>query len=285
VGIAAIYRKYDNFRKNDLLNWTSANYRPVSFTPNCAAVPAAQNPQCPTVTYYEPTSLVPTAYVYTNVADGEYSREYRGLELTFRKRTSGGLMLNGSFSYNDNPLDTTLTLNNGPNPSALNPAALLATEDPTNVVNFNQGQYAPVSAGSGLDNVFINSRWLARLSASYTIPWQKVGVAMFMNARDGYPAPLAIQTPTRPNGGGISHVFLAPLGDQRLDTFHNVDLRVDKTVSVGGRAKVVVSADVFNAFNNDTIQSVRRTQTANNANLISAIVAPRVVRFGARLTW
>jgi hypothetical protein len=81
----------------------------------------------------------------------------------------------------------------------------------------------------------------------------RLGVAMFMNARDGYPAPLAIQTPTRPNGGGISHVFLAPLGDQRLDTFHN-----------------------------DTIQSVRRTQTANNANLISAIVAPRVVRFGAR---
>lgn len=52
-----------------------------------------------------------------------------------------------------------------------------------------------------------------------------------------------------------------------------------------GRANIVISADVFNALNNDTVQSIRRIQTANNANLISAIVAPRVVRFGARLTW
>ncbi len=284
VGVAAIYRKYGNFRKNDILNWTSANYRPVSFTANCSAVPAAQNAQCPTITYYEPTSLVPTAYVYTNVADGEFSREYRGFELTFRKRTANGLMLNGSFSYNDNPISTTLSLNNGQNPSTLNPSGLLGTEDPTNLVNFDQGQFAPVSAGSGLDNAFISARWLARLSASYTIPWQKIGVAMFLNGRDGYPNPTAIQTPARPNGGGIGTVYLAPLGDNRLDVFHNLDLRVDKTVSVRG-AKVVISADMFNVLNNDTVQSMRRIQNAANANLISSIVAPRVVRFGARLTW
>ena len=133
--------------------------------------------------------------------------------------------------------------------------------------------------------MFINSRWLARVSASYTIPWQKIGIAMFMNARDGYPTPIAIQTPSRPNGGGIGTVYLAPLGDKRLDTFHNLDLRVDKTVKIQGNVKVVVSADVFNALNGNIIQSERRTQNAANANLISAIVAPRVVRFGARLTW
>jgi hypothetical protein len=38
-------------------------------------------------------------------------------------------------------------------------------------------------------------------------------------------------------------------------------------------------------FNSNTIQSQRRTQNASNANLISSLVAPRVMRFGARLTW
>jgi hypothetical protein len=42
---------------------------------------------------------------------------------------------------------------------------------------------------------------------------------------------------------------------------------------------------VFNAMNNSTVQSFRRIQNASNANLISALVAPRVIRFGARLSW
>jgi hypothetical protein len=48
---------------------------------------------------------------------------------------------------------------------------------------------------------------------------------------------------------------------------------------------VDLSVDAFNVFNNDTILSRRRTQNASNANNISALVAPRVIRFGARMTW
>jgi hypothetical protein len=33
------------------------------------------------------------------------------------------------------------------------------------------------------------------------------------------------------------------------------------------------------------VQAIRGTQNATNANQIQAIVAPRVVRFGIRMTW
>ena len=79
-------------------------------------------------------------------------------------------------------------------------------------------------------------------------------------------------------------MYLAPLGDNRLPAFHNLDLRIDKGVKIQ-KAKITFSADVFNAFNSNIVQSVRLTQNASNANLISSVVAPRVVRFGARLNW
>ena len=43
--------------------------------------------------------------------------------------------------------------------------------------------------------------------------------------------------------------------------------------------------DVFNLFNGNTTLSIRGGQNASNANTISSLLAPRVMRFGARVTW
>jgi hypothetical protein len=54
--------------------------------------------------------------------------------------------------------------------------------------------------------------------------------------------------------------------------------------------------DVFNLTNANTVLSRRRNQytfngttaagsTADNANLISSIISPRVIRFGLRVNW
>ncbi|MEO8499789.1 MAG: carboxypeptidase regulatory-like domain-containing protein [Vicinamibacteria bacterium] len=268
IGIAGIYRKYTNFRWNDTDNISDADYSAVSFTANCASVPAAQNPRCPTITYYQPTSKNLsnfTTYQLTNRPG--YYRDYKGLELTWSKRAKS-LTINGSFTASD-------TKDHYPQGSY---------EDPSNISNLDGAQYAPVTSGSGLDNVYINAKWLFRMNAAYTIPWQQIGVAMNFNARSGYPRPSGITSPTRPNGAGQTTILLSPLGDERLPSFNNLDLRLDKTVKIG-TAKIVVSADVFNVLNNATVQSFRRIQNASNANLISALVAPRVIRFGARLGW
>jgi hypothetical protein len=43
--------------------------------------------------------------------------------------------------------------------------------------------------------------------------------------------------------------------------------------------------DVFNLLNENMALSVRGGQNASNANQISSILAPRVLRFGCRVTF
>jgi hypothetical protein len=157
-------------------------------------------------------------------------------------------------------------------------------DDPTNIALRDGGQYAPQVGGSGIDNVFPNARWLARLFGAYTAPWD-VGIAASYEIRDGYPSPLEILTPTRANGGGTAVVYLATLGEQRLGRYDNLNLGLSKAIKLGGNTRLKFTADVFNVFNSDTILSQRRRQNASNANRISALVAPRVIRFGARFDW
>ena len=52
-----------------------------------------------------------------------------------------------------------------------------------------------------------------------------------------------------------------------------------------GTVRFGPARDVFNVNNSATIQSIRGTQNAANANQIQAIRAPRVMRFGIRFNW
>jgi hypothetical protein len=79
-------------------------------------------------------------------------------------------------------------------------------------------------------------------------------------------------------------VVLDPVGDVRLPNYHNVDFHVERPISLA-TVKFVPSLDVFNLTNGNTVQAIRGTQNAANANQIQAIVAPRVLRFGVRMTW
>jgi hypothetical protein len=272
-----IWRKYTNFNWQDTPNWTTANYKAVQWTP--AATACASGTSCPAVTYYERTSQPPVEYVLTNQPG--YSRGYRGVELSARKRMSKNWMLNASYSYNNAPVHYT---------------ADQGYEDPTNIMtSFSGGQYAPESTSSGLGNVFVNQKWIFRTSGAYTLPVWKIGVAATYNARGGNPYIRDVLSPTRPFSGGTTSVYLDKRGDARLPNFQNVDLRVDKPFAFFGRLKAIVSMDIFNLTNGSTTLSMRgRQNTADltktppvtgNSNTISSLLAPRVIRFGVRATF
>jgi hypothetical protein len=93
-----------------------------------------------------------------------------------------------------------------------------------------------------------------------------------------------VLSPSRANGGNTVFVLLDPVGDSRLPNYQNLDLHVDKRFRFG-QASLLPSLDVFNVMNSNTIQAIRGTQNASNANQIQAILAPRVVRVGVRLAW
>ena len=266
VSAAYIWRAYGSFRWDDRLNWTSANYEQISYTPAATACPTGA--RCSTVTYYQPTSQIPTGYIRTNRPD--FSRGYQGFEISGRKRMSNRWSANVSYSHNDAPMHYD---------------SAASYEDPTNIANLNGGQFAEESTSSGLGNVFVNATWIFRASGLYNSPLWGINVSGFYNTRSGYPFIQQIQTPTRPFSAGTANVFLDVQGDNRLPNFQSVDLRIDRSFTIYKRVKIVPAMDIFNLFNANTSLSIRGTQNASNANTISSILAPRVIRFGFRATF
>jgi hypothetical protein len=147
----------------------------------------------------------------------------------------------------------------------------------------NGFQYDYLTSGSGVGNVFVNAKWLFKASGVYELPYA-INVSAFYNARQGYPFEQGILTPSRNNGGNTVFVVLDPIGEERLPTYQNIDFHVERPIRVNN-LRFVPSMDVFNLSNLNTIQAIRGTQNAANANQIQAILAPRVVRFGVRFAW
>src|SRR5262249_51970627 len=156
-------------------------------------------------------------------------------------------------------------------------------EDPTNRTMRDGYQYDYATGGSGLGNVYVNAKYLFKISGLYQLPYS-VNVSAFYNARQGYPFEASIQSPSRANGAGIATPLLDPVGETRLPTFQNLDFHVERPIKVS-TVRFTPSLDIFNVGNSNTILALQRTQNAATANNISQIVAPRVARVGLRVSW
>jgi hypothetical protein len=275
VGANYIWRSYYNFTNTDTIGLEPGDFVPVVYTPTCSSPTA----RCEPVTYYTSNFVIPGASVQTNFTKDQFNRGYNGFELTGRKRMGNRWMMNTSFSYNST------VVHNGYAGVASN----TITEDPTNRDVRNGHQYDYATAGSGLGNVYINAKWLYKLSGLYQLPYQ-FNISAFYNARQGYPFEANIVTPSRRTPGGsaaglgTATVLLDPVGENRLPNYQNLDFHVERPIAFGG-AHIVPSLDVFNLTNDNIVQARQRQQNAATANRISAVVAPRVVRFGVRINW
>jgi hypothetical protein len=272
VSASYIYRKYTNFTWSPRVGITSADYSSGTYTANCSAYPSSA--RCPTVTYFQPNAQLPVATIMTNEPD--YYRAYKGVELAARKRFTKNWMANVGFTWNTSPQYY---------------GSSAAYQDPTNIVNtatnastLNGYQFAEQSTSSGLDNVFVNAKWIFRLSGAYTLPLWDIGVAGFYNARSGYPFEPYVSV-GRSNGAGSASIYLDPIGDNRLPTFQELDMKIDKPFTFANRVKATFSVDIFNTFDNATTLAILRQQNSKTANNIANIVAPRVLRFGVRVTF
>jgi hypothetical protein len=290
IGANYVWRRYGNFLWSDRQGITSADWVADTFTPAGSACPGddglrAEAATCPTVTFYRPSFQQPTIVQLSNIPD--FNRVFNGFELMARKRMSHGWMASTSFSYND----TKVNFGSFPG-SQPSTAAAAITEDPTNRDNRNGFQYDYLTAGSGIGNVYVNSKWLFKASGLYEAPYH-VMLSAFYNARQGYPQEITVQVPScggavttncRSNGAGTVDVLLNPVGETRLPSYQNVDFHVERPIKAT-HVTFVPSLDVFNVTNSNTIQAIRSRQNASNANQIQAITAPRVIRFGIRVNW
>jgi hypothetical protein len=182
-------------------------------------------------------------------------------------------LMNTSFSYNST------IVNNGFAGAVANTIG----EDPSNLSTRNGFQYDYASAGSGLGNIYVNSKYLFKISGLYQLPLA-VNVSAFYNARQGYPFEANVNSPSRLNGAGIATILLDGVGDNRLPTYQNIDFHVERPIKVG-TVRFIPSLDLFNVGNANTILALQRQQNSAIANNISQILAPRVARVGVRVNW
>jgi hypothetical protein len=276
VGANYVWRRYTNIWWDDRQGITTADWNRVTYTPPSTACPAGA--RCEAVTFYAPAFQQPTIIMTTN-ANG-FNRAYNGFDVTGRKRMANRWLMNTSFSYNSTIVNFDEFTGSQPSTGS---ASL--TEDPSNRDRRNGFQYDYLTGGSGIGNVYINAKWLFKLSGLYQLPGD-VNVSAFYNARQGYPQEITMQTPAnlRINGSNQIDILLDNVGGTRLPTYQNLDFHVERPVRVR-TVRFVPSLDVFNLANTNIIQAIRSRQNASNANQIQAIVAPRVVRFGVRVNW
>ena len=126
--------------------------------------------------------LARSATYRTNCADNAYLQRYLAFEIVLKKRLSNNWMMDGSF---------TLTI------GSTTPRATPSAHDLNNYDYYEGGVVAPQSGGSGITDVFVNSRWMVKLSGLYQFPYGINGCFTFL-AREGYVTPPYVQVIGQP---------------------------------------------------------------------------------------
>ena len=256
VGVSYIWRNYHNFQDNFRDGVSSSSYSPVTVTRPCGNT-LCDDPSY-TFTYFQRATALPTP---TTLRLYDSYRRYGGVELTARKRYSNNWLMNSSFTYNN-------TTSHNPTVEDFSTSA-----DPSNYEQQN-----------GRDSSGLNgTRWLMKLSGMYGLPWQ-MSVSAFYNAREGQQFNRVYRSPTRTGSGGTVDVFIEPQGTTHYPTFQQFDLSWSKFFTFSSR-RITFNVDTFNLFNSATVLGRQTRQDQAQANYVTSILAPRVVRFGMKVNF
>jgi hypothetical protein len=204
--------------------------------------------------------------------DGYYTK-FHGLEFTGTKRLSNRWMARAALSFNnwtehweDGVTPTTFL----GNPTPIETDALV-----------NGGQVAALSGGSGKASFYTSVKWQIYANALVQLPWD-VDLSGAVFGKQGGPFPQSVSIAA----GRDSTLRALATGEVdaiRYDNVWNVDLRLAKNVRFGD-AGLTVSAELFNALNNDVVLSRFRFAGATLGR-IEEIIAPRTLRLGARFSF
>ena len=218
---------------------------------------------------------------YATTTPSDYYDQYMGVSLRFAKRLSNRWMLNGSFSIQSQK-------NYWGETWPLNPTNQWATDGQT---------YAYTLGGaSGKQGMPVFSRWMVKVQGLYQLPYD-FNISFTFNSREGHilPTQIGLQDYDSPNSastGATMHRYV--YGSNRLPTFWNVNMRLEKILRIGETGRIYLMVDAFNVFN----QNILNRQLTDNPGTIylhdasfssnarsaepNEVLNPRVFRFGVR---
>jgi len=219
----------------------------------------------------------------TNTPD-DYYDTYIGFNIRASKRLSNKWMAMGSFTWQDQR----------------NYWGADYPIDPTNKWATDGKLYAySLGAASGKYGMRTFSRWMLKMQGLYQLPYD-FNVSATFNAREGhivdeYVTISDVNTNNPLDQGGW--ILLRPYGENRLPTFWNLNLRVEKVLRIGDVGKVYLMIDAFNVFNTSILNRKRDINTGTiytdtpapytfvaetRSGEPNEVLNPRILRFGVR---
>ncbi|MEA2491336.1 MAG: hypothetical protein QOH21_3128 [Acidobacteriota bacterium] len=257
--------------------YTSADYVVASTLTPPPGVTEAGNYSIP-VYRLKPGIPVASHYVLTN-RDG-YSQTYDGVELTFTKRMSRRWSLRGHGTWNDWRKQVSPEAIIDPTP--LRNTSGCSTCDDSRVV------LGSTAIGGQRGGVYVSSRWQTNVAGLYQIPRIETTVGFNFSLREGYPILYTHQFNLL-NGEGSKQVLVNDIGASKLPNPYALDLRIARELRFHG-VGIELGIDAFNVTNNQTILQrntplVARNLPVPSRNQIRELQNPRVLRFGAKMTF
>ena len=275
VGVSSTIRERDNATWNTLDGAFNTNdhFQIVDQT-----LDAADNPvtgQSADISYYELSpegeALIAETGPQTFLTNRpDYTEDYFDIELTATKRLSNRWMLRANLTF----IDWSRNVGDG------------AIQDPTNFQSgFNEdgATLGVQSAGSGnRSNVFFgSSTWSGNINGLYQLPWD-LTVSGSLNVREGFAFPYAYRhVYFDGRGRNINFVKIDDFDGTRADDVTVFDFKMTKTFHMGGRTKVEVAAEIFNAFDDDVVLARELNLNSTRATEPVEWLSPRIGRFSA----
>jgi len=205
-----------------------------------------------------------------------FFEQFLGAELLFQKRFSDRWSFAANLALND----WTEHFTEGGEGDFPNPNVTPA------VPHKDGGDVAPAAgAASGArGQVFFNAKWQSNIRGTYTIPNVDIDFGASVTLRQGYPSPFVRRFTTNVAGGlSSTDLLIGDIADFRMSNLVDIDLRLGKEFKFSDSIGLELSADLFNALNNNVVlQHLRRDGSATFLQP-SEILAPRLLRLSARL--
>ena len=202
----------------------------------------------------------------------DYTQQYLGFEVQATKRLSNKWM--GRFGFSTNRHTESFGSD----------AALQDPGPSTTWPNIDGGAFITGTTGSGKSEIYlILPRYQVTASGLYQFPWG-INAAANLVAREGYGMPFFEPVESADPVLPEKRVMLVDPAKSRLPAATSLDLRGEKSFMFGSR-ELVLTADLFNAFNASTVLGRQYDVTAGGNtgyNQPIEIMNPRLLRFGVR---
>jgi hypothetical protein len=211
-----------------------------------------------------------------------FDADYKSFEVGVTKRFSGNWSMVSSFLYTHTSEYGTSYFNSGPGSNGGNDPSLFSGLAGT--IGF------PITPNGKADRSEFGF-WSFKIHGTWE-PLRALRVTPIFRMQQGYPFGRVFTATVT----GVTQNFLAEeLDAHRMDTFKQLDLRVQKDFGLGSRAKLGLIFDVYNVFNENTELNINArtgrltiSETSENVPTFGApvtILPPRIARFSARFSW